>query len=488
MKLQTAKNATGQQVLWAAINRLSTENHMLRLDAGAYCNASCRWTATLTDGVKNCRLDSLANVHQPIMFGKREMVGSETKGIPVYSSSEMLMLQPEPAFYLSRRFEQKVNNLLEVKKGWVLVSRTGSIGYTLYITEKQDGWIVDDHMIRIIPNNARLGALLYTYLSSPPGQAALHALAYGAVQLVIKDIQVAAVQIPQLTDSAIDGIAHRIKVASLNRTKADELFHSVNIEVHDRIGLPVLKKSYSLGPRTACDVESFSVTARQIGEVTSSACEWRLDAHFFNPSAQFAIANIRKCQCEIKTVAEVARQVVLGPRFKRNYVESIHGVPFLSGKNIVQIRPELKYLSNLQMAEMQELVVKQGWTLITCSGTIGRTCFVWKNFEDYAASQHILRVIPDESKIDPGYLYAFLSSRYGYEQILRYRHGSVIDEITDKQIEHVLIPCPSPKEQRAIGDKVREAYEKRAEAIRLEDEAQAILMKELTMGPGTKGV
>jgi type I restriction enzyme S subunit len=140
------------------------------------------------------------------------------------------------------------------------------------------------------------------------------------------------------------------------------------------------------------------------------------------------------------------------------------------------------------MADMQDLIVKRGWTLITCSGTIGRTCFVWKNYEDFAASQHILRVIPDEEVIDPGYLYAFLSSRYGYLQILRYRHGSVIDEVTDKQMEQVLTPCPSRKYQEKIGDMVREAYDKRAEAIRLEDEAQAILMDEMTKAQGPKEV
>jgi restriction endonuclease S subunit len=115
-------------------------------------------------------------------------------------------------------------------------------------------------------------------------------------------------------------------------------------------------------------------------------------------------------------------------------------------------------------------------------------CFVWKNYENYAASQHILRVIPAETKIDAGYLYAFLSSEYGYQQILRYRHGSVIDEITDKQIDHVLVACPSRKEQEVIGDLVRGAYDKRAEAIRLEDEAQTILMNELTKAEGGKGV
>lgn len=231
-----------------------------------------------------------------------------------------------------------------------------------------------------------------------------------------------------------------------------------------------------------------SVSAKQVQSSGNGGSEYRLDAHFYNPTAQLAVASIRKC-LEVKTVGEVSHEVRMGPRFKRNYVESDHGVPFLSGKNIVQIRPtDLKYLSNLQMADMQELLVKQGWTLVSCSGTIGRTCFVWKNYEDYAASQHILRVIPDDSKIDPGYLYAFLSSRYGYEQILRYKHGSVIDEVTDKQIEQILVPLPSRREQTAIGDKVREAYDKRAEAIRLEDEAQAILMKELTSAPGAKGV
>jgi type I restriction enzyme S subunit len=73
-----------------------------------------------------------------------------------------------------------------------------------------------------------------------------------------------------------------------------------------------------------------------------------------------------------------------------------------------------------------------------------------------------------------------MSSQYGKQQVLRFTHGSVIDEVTDKQIKKVLIPLPSETEQKKIGDLVRTAYEKRAEAIRLEDEAQKILMDALT--------
>ena len=125
------------------------------------------------------------------------------------------------------------------------------------------------------------------------------------------------------------------------------------------------------------------------------------------------------------------------------------------------------------------MLVKRGWILVTCSGTIGRTCFVWHNFENYAASQHILRVLPDNDQIDPGYLYAFLASDYGYFQTIRFRHGSVIDEITDKQLKKVIVPVPSRTQQKEIGDVVRLAYEKRAEALRLDEESQALLLREL---------
>ena len=112
---------------------------------------------------------------------------------------------------------------------------------------------------------------------------------------------------------------------------------------------------------------------------------------------------------------------------------------------------------------------------------------MWQNYEEYVATHDLIRIVPNSEEVDGGYLYAFLSSEYGKAQILRFRHGSVIDHVTPEQVERVLIPCPSPKEQEVIGDMVREAYEKRAEAIRLEDEAQEILMNELTRTHDTKG-
>jgi len=81
--------------------------------------------------------------------------------------------------------------------------------------------------------------------------------------------------------------------------------------------------------------------------------------------------------------------------------------------------------------------------------------------------------------IDPGYLHAFLPSPYGYEQIIRFRHGSVIDHVTPDQIGKVLVPMPPESKQKEIDDRVRLAYKKRAAALKLEDEAHEILLRAL---------
>lgn len=228
-------------------------------------------------------------------------------------------------------------------------------------------------------------------------------------------------------------------------------------------------------------IESVIVSSSGVLLNNHSGSEYRLDAHYYNPLAQLAIKNIGQSKSVVKTIDKVTERVFMCGRFKRNYVEEEYGVPFLSGKNIIQIRPtDLKYLSKSETTDLDEYILEKKWTLITCSGTIGRTCFVWNNYENYAATQHIIRAVPNEEVIDPGYLYAFLSSPYGKQQVLRFRHGSVIDEVTDRQIKKVLIPLPSETDQKTIGDLVRSAYEKRAEAIRLIDEAQQILMVALT--------
>lgn len=93
----------------------------------------------------------------------------------------------------------------------------------------------------------------------------------------------------------------------------------------------------------------------------------------------------------------------------------------------------------------------------------------------WAASQHILRIIPQENVTHPGFLAAFLSTPYGQHQLKAKIYGGVVDELTAEDTEIILIPDVPYSEQLAIGETVVRVYELRDEANVLEDEAIAQL-------------
>lgn len=458
-----------------------------RLDAAFYSADSVDAQAILVQsGARLQRLEDLADVH---CSGVRERAFVDRAfGVPLLTGSTLDVTTDDDLKHVSRVLTRNIaSEALQTND--ILISSAGTVGKADFVHRNHEGRLASQDVIRIRPRSADPPpGYIYAFLTSLIAQRLIVSQPAGSVIVRVYEENLETLAIPRLPRAVEARIASLITASFEARADARSLLSSADVEFLSSSRLPRLPDErhfrHSIGDEPAL-VTPTSLDVQSGDRVDS---EYRLDARFYNSTAQRAIANIKKCRSDVKTVAELSRQVLMGPRFKRNYVQAAHGVPFLSGKNIVQVRPtDLNYLSKDQIADMQELRVKRGWTLITCSGTVGRTCFVWRNYEEYAASQHILRVIPDESEVDPGYLFAFLSSRYGYEQVRRFRHGSVIDEITDSQVEEVLVPRPSRKDQVAIGDKVREAYEKRAEAIRLEDDAQAILMKELTKVSGTGG-
>jgi len=403
----------------------------------------------------------------------------EAKGIPFYTSSSLFESNLKPAHYLSHK--TKALEKYRIETGQILMARSGSgglIGCVTFATDRLKNTTASDHVIRICPNKDSINpGYLYVYLSSTSGHKEMLRHASGAAIPAIRPEAIRSIRVPLLSADIQNNLGNMIQRAFKYRDEAIEKLHESNNKLLATNMLP------DLGVKSeSATMEYFQTKATELLGESLKLSNVRLDAHFYNLAARQAVTNIKKCKSEIKTIKEVAN-VFMGPRFKRNYVESAHGVPFLSGKNIIQIRPtDLKYLSNVDMAEMQDLIIKQGWSLITRSGTIGRTCLVWNNFESWAATEDIIRVAPT-GQIDKGYMFAFLASQYGYLQIMRFKHGSVIDHVTPEQVETILIPITSESAQEAIGDMVRKAYELRAEAIRLEDEAQEILNKELQALP-----
>jgi len=155
-----------------------------------------------------------------------------------------------------------------------------------------------------------------------------------------------------------------------------------------------------------------------------------------------------------------------GPRFSRSYVnDPVLGVPFLGSTDILDADlTYLPFLSKRQVAQCPELVVKEGWTLITCSGTIGRMAYARSEMGGMAGSQHFMRIVPDTDEVRPGYLFSFLSSRFGVPLIVGGTYGAIIQHIEPEHISNLPVPLAPDDVQKAAHELVTEAAELRTRA------------------------
>lgn len=214
------------------------------------------------------------------------------------------------------------------------------------------------------------------------------------------------------------------------------------------------------------EIESFSITLPWLKQTA----ELRMDASFYNPRVAEALAVLRHSGLALKPLGEVTKKIFIPPRFKRIYVKKTHGIPFLQGSHVVHFQPaDIKYLSLTAHERIERWIIESGWVLVTCSGTIGRVAIAPPSWHQWAASQHILRIVPEpDGPCSAGYICAYLSSELGQAQLTSRIYGAVVDEITEEQARSVLIPIPATLEQRKLVDDIAHAA---TESVRAKDTA-----------------
>jgi type I restriction enzyme S subunit len=440
-----------------------------RLNAEYYLHSN---SYELSDRIQTEKLSELAEV---VGFGpfKRYYIDDLQYGVPLISSSEMMELKPTYEGIISKEYTKDFEKYL-VKRNTILVSCSGTIGSITIVDGRLNKMAISQHALRVIPNDIINLGLLYTFFNSEFGQSLIKGKKSGAVIDELYKDDLYKIDVPILESNIKSKLSELIIKAFKNRDDANLLLDKANALILKYNNLLPLS---TIQPETLDADGEVELRMTGLNEFTQ---DYRLDAHFYNPMAKLIVENIQAFCTNSDNLFNIADCSFRGSRSTRNYVDKENGIAFLSGKNIIQIRPDFKYISKSETANIQEMLLSEGQILISRSGTLGRTLLIYKNYEGCAASEHLIRVKPETSKIDSGYLYAFLSSDYGFHQLLRYKHGAVIDEITEDQISQSLIPLPSKKQQKEIGDLVRQAYELRAEAIRQEDEAQELLTQVLT--------
>jgi type I restriction enzyme S subunit len=308
------------------------------------------------------------------------------------------------------------------------------------------------------------------------GQAFLTKDRYGATVKHIEPHHVATIPIPHIPELE-EEINQKVLKAHRLREEAQELLLKAEEMLHSELGLPEIDVDDAeyLGGEKGRIVKSF--------EIKVSELNLRLDASYHIPLFHLAIQNLIDAKLgTIRKLGDVADSFV-PPRFKRAYVrDPADGIPLLQGTHIPQIIPQdMKYIWN-KMKNLNVYIVIKNWILVTCSGTIGRLSIVRDYWNGWTATNHLLRIIPNENEIHPGYLTAFLLSIYGQVQFQRLIYGGVVDEIGEagELFNDILILKPKNKDiENKIGNFTFEAYDKRDKANQIEDEAIKLLERRL---------
>lgn len=196
----------------------------------------------------------------------------------------------------------------------------------------------------------------------------------------------------------------------------------------------------------------------------------RFDPSFHLSDAITLREKVENVPFEKVSIANATENVFLGNIFSRIFVKDAeHGIPYLAASDTVLANLDTgRYLSKKQASILSYLMLKKDWIVVTCSGTIGNVTYTNSSFENHIATHDLIRIVPNDEKILRGYLYAFLASKYGYNQLTQSQFGGVVKHINAEHVRNIKVPCFAEFFQEEVNDLVQEAArlrEKAADAL-----------------------
>jgi len=461
---------------WISIPVQESIERQYRLDASVYDIEGRQ----AREDLKNCKYpivnlcgdDGLANAYYRPRF-KRNYI--EKSDYPIYQPAQVNEISPKPSAYIPDATQTNID-ALRVKKGQVLLTRSGTIGDCTYVRNTLDNQIFSDDLIRIEP--VEYSGFVYAYLKSKIGFLITNTNNYGAVVSHIEPEHLNNIPIPNPPPILKQEIHNLVEESFRLRDESNDLIDEAQILLRESLKLPEIEKLQGRSKffDKKAGFRNYSVPLNKLDN--------RFDGSYHIPVTHIIEKHLIKFAKEVTQIGDsrISQSIILPGRFRRVYVQEGNGVVFFGGKQIYELDPKnKKYLSLAHHSDRikKELVLHENMTLITCSGTIGKIALVPKHWEGWTANQHIIRVEPAGEYI-AGYLYSWLSSDYAYPLITRYTYGAVVDEIDNKQVSQISLPLLQDEYvQKCINDKVLEANQKRTEAYKLEQKALNILDKKV---------
>jgi hypothetical protein len=444
------------------ISMASTPNIKFRIDASYH----------LSDGtiVKNTinkspyRLLQIKDTTDRIFYGgraKRVYVSRKENGLYFLSSSDILQTNLEAVKLASKKYMPDVDGM-KLEKGWILITRSGTIGNTAWANAQHAQKLASEDVIRLVPNNILRGGFVYAYLSCSYGHSLLTQGTFGAVIQHIEPNFVGSLPIPVFPQEFQDEVDMLIQFSATLREEATSMLKTAEALLKQKAGLRELNPDdydyfghHSAERKVSCFIRNI----KDIGTTTINA---------FNHSERIR-ALISSIPCTTRPLKEVLQngQTFSTGSFPRIEVKKGCGIMLINQSDIFDSIIKGKYISmrNVKISNL----VEYGEILIAGVGTLGesetfcRAIFANEDLQGQLVSGEFIRMKTTED-MPSGYLFAWLNTDYGFRLIRNTQAGTKLCRPILRLFIEIPVPIIDTESMLEIDRLVREAHTKRHEA------------------------
>lgn len=417
------------------IKRRNIDAAKFRFDAGYHLSEGISVRRALALLPNKCL--TINDVSSRIFYGiraNRTYVEKKDYAIPFLTGANIMLASLSNAKLVSKKHTPCVEEMT-LHEGWVMVTRSGTIGQTAWANKNFDGKYGSEDIIRIVPNNRIKGGVIYAYLASKYGQSLLTQGAFGAVIQHIEPSFIGELLIPEFDIQLQEKVDMLVQETASLRYEATCAINEAHAIIENAI-------TY-----TNSNVNKFSIK-----EINSSLNR-RFEGAYYASDSRNVIDTILKKHPH-NSIKELTTSVFKPNIFKRAYVKT-GGYPLIGGADMMKAMPKTdKRISRKQVEALPDIKIDRNYILITRAGTIGNIAFADNQLKDMIVSEDVLRLVPKDENT-AYYLYGILSSEIGQKLITRYTYGSVIQHIESQHIEEIPIPILDEEKTKLIIEHVR---------------------------------
>jgi len=419
-----------------------------------------------------CRKLFKGNIH------KRVYVSSLKNGLEFYTASDLLKVGISNPKYVSIKYSPHLDDLM-LYKDWILITRSGTLGKLVFTNRNHEGTIGTDDLVRIIPKEKSiLKGVRVSFLSSKDGNGLLTQSGYGGVVQHIEPHHLEQLPIPVFPDSFQRLINEKIVSAINLREGAKELIEKAQKHLKIKADLPNLEPSEYEYFGNQSEGRSLSVFSRNRSEITSTTF------NAFNYSKKIERLELRVKQGDYLELFDCLDENKLfsSGSFKRLELHSPKSIKLINQSDIFNIKKEGKMLARRFVRE--DKLVNYGEVLIAGVGTLAegetfcRAIFANEELEGQLISGEFIRM-KTNAKVPSGYLYAWLSSDYGFRFIRKTHTGTKLCRPIQKLLRKIPVPILEQESMLQIDEQVKKAHSMLSDALNLETQAIDLVEKEI---------